>query len=62
VYPIPSGSSPNVGTGPGGIKDSKDPAINVEKALIWQALSLRAGAWQIYSEFDPGIEIVSCPR
>jgi hypothetical protein len=62
VHPIPSGSSPTAGVGPDGIKDSRDPVINVQKALTWQALSLRAGAWQIYSEFDPGIEIVSCPR
>jgi hypothetical protein len=62
VHSIPSGSSPTVGTGPDGIKDSRDPAIIIQKALIWQQLSLKAGAWQIYSESNPGIEIISCPR
>ncbi len=61
VHSIPSGSSPTVGTGPDGIKDSRDPAIIVQKALVWQELNLKSGAWQIYSLSDPGIEIVSCP-
>ncbi len=62
VHSIPAGSSPTVGTGPDGIKESKDPAIIVQKALTWQELSLGTGAWQIYSESNPGMEIVSCPR
>jgi hypothetical protein len=62
VHSIRGGSSPAVGTGPNGIKESKDPAIIVQTALTWQELSLGAGAWQIYSESNPGIEIVSCPR
>jgi hypothetical protein len=62
VHSIPSGASPTVGTGPDGIQDSKDPAIIIQKAGIWQQLSLKSGAWQIYSESNPGIEIVSCPR
>jgi hypothetical protein len=62
VHSIPSGSSPTVGTGPNGIKDPKDPAIIVQKGLVWQELNLKSGAWQIYSVSNPGIEIVSCPQ
>jgi hypothetical protein len=61
VHSIPSGSSPSVGTGPDGIQESRDPLIKVQKASVWQELPLGAGAWQIYSLSDPGIEIVSCP-
>jgi len=62
VHSIPNGSSPTIGTGPDGIQDSRDPTTVIQKAGIWQQLSLKAGAWQIYSESDPGIEIVSCPH
>jgi hypothetical protein len=62
LHSMPSGSTPTVGTGPDGIQESKDPAIIVQKGLTWQPLSLGAGIWQLYSESNPGIEVVSCAR
>ncbi len=62
VHPIHGGSSPTIGTGPDGIKESKDPAIIIQKGLTWQELSLGKGVWQIYSASNPGIEMISCPR
>jgi hypothetical protein len=61
VYSMQSGSGPSLVRGPNGILDSRDPAIIIQNALVWQQLSLKAGAWQIYSVSNPGIEIVTCP-
>ena len=60
VHSIPSGATPNVVTKANGDKESQDPAIVVQKALTWQKLTLAPGAWQLYSESNPGIEVVSC--
>jgi hypothetical protein len=61
LHPIPSGSSPTTGPGVDGSPESKDPTIVVKKSLTWQKLDLAPGAWQLYSEWDPGIEVVGCP-
>ena len=62
LHPIPNGTSPTTGPGVDGNPMSKDPAIIVKKSGTWQALDLAAGDWQLYSEFDPGIEVVGCPK
>jgi hypothetical protein len=59
---IPNGAAPTVVTASNGGKESKDPFIEVQKAPPWQKMALAAGAWQLYSVSDPGIEVVSCPR
>jgi hypothetical protein len=62
VHSIPSGVSPLVVTNSSGDKESRDPATVVQKALTWQELKLTAGAWQLYSASNPGIEVVGCTK
>ena len=62
LYSIPSGATPNITTEPNGYRDPHDPSITIDKALTWQELKLKAGAWQLYSFSNPGIEVVSCPQ
>ena len=59
---IPSAATPNISTQPNGDKEPHDPSITIDKALTWQGLDLRAGAWQLYSFSNPGIEVVGCPQ
>jgi hypothetical protein len=58
---VPSGVAPNVVTASNGGKESKDPFIEVQKGPPWQKMALAAGAWQLYSASDPGIDVISCP-
>lgn len=62
VHSMPSGATPTVVTDSNGNQESRDPAIIVQKGLTWQELTLGAGAWQLYSASNPGIEVVSCAR
>lgn len=61
LHSLKNGAAPQIETDPNGDETSKDPAIIIQKPLTWQRLPFGAGSWQLYSESDPGIEVVSCP-
>ena len=61
VHPIADGTRPKVTTDPNGEPMAQDPSILIHKELTWQKLSMGSGSWQLYSESNPGIEVVSCP-
>ena len=57
VHSIRKGVPPNVDSN----GTSRDPEIRIKNPLTWQQMTLGKGDWQLYSEENPGIEVVSCP-
>ena len=62
VHEIREGAKPKIDTNPNGDATSRDPVTNIHKPLAWQQLPLGKGSWRLYSEENPGIEVVSCPN
>jgi len=61
LHPIHAGATPAVVTDSNGNKASNDPIIELQNDQKFRQASIRPGTWQIYSNTDPGIRIVSCP-
>lgn len=61
LHSLRNGTAPRIEASANGDQTSKDPAIVIQKPLTWQRLPFGAGTWQLYSESNPGIEVVSCP-
>lgn len=61
VFPIPSGTTPNVVVESNGFLDPKDPRVAIKKAFTWQKLPVEPGSWQLYSFGLVGMEVVACP-
>lgn len=60
LHPIHAGTTPAIVADSNGNKYSNDPIIELQNDLKFRKASISPGSWQIYSNTDPGIRIVSC--
>jgi len=61
LHPIHAAATPAIVTDTNGNKSSNDPIFELLNDQKFRKASIGAGTWQIYSNTDPGIRIVSCP-
>jgi hypothetical protein len=61
LHPIHAGATPAIVTDSSGNKNSTDPIIELQNDQKFRKASIGPGTWQMYSNTDPGIRIVSCP-
>lgn len=62
LYYVAAGNPPRMVTSSTGEISSPDPVFPLEGGPRWQEVGIPAGNWQVYSNTDPGISIVTCPK
>jgi len=60
LHTIHAGATPAIVTDKSGNTTSNDPIYELQNDQKFREASIAPGPWQIYSNTDPGIRIVSC--
>jgi hypothetical protein len=62
LHPILSGTAPALVVQANGDTRSIDRDIGLNRPPGWQLQPIQPGTWQVYSDTDPQITIVACPK